>query len=206
MEPQRNTSPPFVQQFLGRFQATTRGVTATAAFALVAHAATSVETARGLAALDLTPVSWREGPAAAKVPIDGKGWPGRTPAEGLALAEQYPTANIGAVLRGRFVVVDIDGPDGLVLFLDHVGWGALPLGPRVKTGKGWHLYYQAADLTELRQQRVERGAGQVEFFVPTSPRWLAMPPSIHPEQSSRTSGNTRTCRSQTCRVTRSRGC
>jgi Primase C terminal 1 (PriCT-1) len=175
--PTSPSSTPFAQ----RFRAGVLASTATAAAFLLAT--TTLGVAQALAAAGLTSVTWRgvkDQGGSKKLPVE-KGWNACTPLDALAIAEQHPARNIGVLLRRDLVVVDIDGPDGLRLFLTKMPLDSLPLGPRVKTGNGWHLYYRCTDLTGLKQESVALGAGKVEFFGPFSNRWIALPPSVHPD-------------------------
>ena len=150
--------------------------TATLGFAL---ATTVTAVAKALVAERRTPVAWRA-IGDKKVPVGGKGWHTLTPEQGREAVERRPDGNVGLLVEGDLVVVDIDGEDGLELFLESVPEGALPLGPRVQTGKGWHIYYRVDNLTGLGQRTVPRGKGGVQFFCGASTRYVGLPPSVHP--------------------------
>ncbi|MGH7510351.1 MAG: AAA family ATPase [Gemmatimonadales bacterium] len=190
--PLDSEKPTSSSEFGKRFSAArATAVAATLSFALSTSA---TDVARALASENLVPVAWRC-VGEEKVPLNGKGWPNKSPAEALANVEQHPKANVGfkvAAWRGGYlVVVDIDDKGkqpggGSALFLKMVKEGALPPGPRAITGNGWHLYFYVRSLEGIKQQAVEardQGIdldGKVELFVPTSNRWMALPPSVHP--------------------------
>ena len=95
---------------------------------------------------------------------------------------EWPDAGVGCVLTDWWCVIDIDGALGMDLFLDHVPDGALPPGPRVKTGNGWHLLYRIPIELRgvLRDVTQSRGDGKVELFCTARNRYMQRPPSVHP--------------------------
>ena len=155
-------------------------VGATATLGALALATTPVGAARACADLGYIPVAWR-------VAHDDKGKPKKPPTtEGWNRLDADAAArtvkdgdNVGLLLRGTpFVVVDIDGEQGLATFLAHHIDHPLPRGPRVRTGRGWHLYFHAP-----RASLTQASVGKVDFFVPGEDRFVALPPSIHPNGS-----------------------
>ncbi|HJC29573.1 MAG TPA: bifunctional DNA primase/polymerase [Candidatus Dietzia intestinigallinarum] len=56
-------------------------------------------------------------------------------------ATEYPNANIGAVLLGEHLVVDVDDETAFAGWMDDQGY-LLPRTMEVSTGRGRHLYYR----------------------------------------------------------------
>ncbi len=180
MESQDNISSPLVQRFCDLFQAAAVSATATAAFALVAHAATPVEAAHAYASAGFPVIAWRAGADGAKVPLIDA-WPSAAtndPGAAVRWWDRWPDAGVGVVLDAGWCVVDIDGDDGLRTLVERVQLGGLPLGPRVKTGRGYHLWYRVPPALQSGLRNAANG--KVEFYVEARKRFFAAPPSIHP--------------------------
>lgn len=82
-----------------------------------------------------------------------------------------PEANVGVRTGVSIDVVDVDGPLSL---LDQIGPGRLRLGPAVRTGRGWHLYFTATGLptkAAVVPGVDTRGVGG----------YVVAPPSRHPD-------------------------
>jgi hypothetical protein len=91
---------------------------------------------------------------------------------------KWPDAGVGCVPTGWWCVIDIDGQPGMDFFLAHVSEGSIPRGPRVQTGRGWHLVYRVPAALIGTLGNIAKG--KVEFWVEPRKRFLVWPPSIHP--------------------------
>ncbi len=85
--------------------------------------------------------------------------------------KRWPQANIGLRTGEVMDVCDVDGPLGLKALRDLLG--DLPTGPVVRTGAGWHLWFQPSGFGNrvgMLAQVDWRGAGGS----------IIAPPSLHP--------------------------
>ena len=84
--------------------------------------------------------------------------------------DTYPNANIGIITGLDFIVIDVDGPEGLTAI------GERKFSPTLQseTGRGWHYFYKVDKLTGTRLSFVKKvdlkGTGS----------YVVCPPSIHP--------------------------
>jgi len=94
-------------------------------------------------------------------------------------SEQFPNANVGVLLGGRVVALDID---------DETIWSTiapvLPATSCVKRGhKGWTFFYWSDARNPVERTRIfkSRIDGHTLLEVLSTGRYTALPPSIHPK-------------------------
>lgn len=88
----------------------------------------------------------------------------------LEWCKTFPNANIGIVTGIDFIVVDVDGPEGLESLKGKEFTPTL----MANTGRGWHYFYRVSKKTATRLSLVKKvdlkGIGS----------YVVCPPSIHP--------------------------
>jgi hypothetical protein len=164
----------FVQLFTEAVDSGTTG-----ALALAVRATTPVDAARRYASAGLPVIPWVVVGDAKQPAV--KNWPQvatADPEKASRMWDRYPDAGVGIVVDAGWCVLDIDGSRGLTTLLAHVTTGSLPLGPRVRTGRGYHLYFRTPSIAEPVLRNCARGG--VEFYVEPRKRFMAAPPSRHP--------------------------
>lgn len=89
--------------------------------------------------------------------------------------EQWPQANIGANLeKSKLCVLDIDIPDANVLWQVMQELGIPDGTATVKTGNGYHLYFRAEGLPQVRRIKPNKSCYDV-----LAKGYVIMPPSQH---------------------------
>jgi hypothetical protein len=110
-----------------------------------------------------------------KVPISGHGLLDAT-ADAAAVRrawERMPRANIGVRVPAGYVVVDVDGPDGVEALRSR---GPLPRTLTAATARGWHLWFSVPPGVELRQRAAV--LPNVDSRV-EGKGYVVAPPSVH---------------------------
>jgi hypothetical protein len=134
--------------------------------------------ARGLNVLEIPPPG---GDYDGKTPVRGSQWADlqsrhQTPDE--IRARFTRPANVAIVTGGAVsgvVVVDADSTEAIrwcVLRLPRTPW-------QVRTAKGWHLYYRAADVPVRNRARIDTGEGRLALDVRGDGGYVIAPPSLH---------------------------
>jgi len=109
-------------------------------------------------------------------------WPDRATSDPEQIREFwdiFPEANVGLV-TGRtsgIFVVDIDGEEGDKSLLSIQQASYIPDTLRVKTARGWHLFFQYPPTGEVRNSAGQLGTG---LDVRGEGGYVIAPPSVHP--------------------------
>lgn len=85
--------------------------------------------------------------------------------------KMWPRANIGLSVPTGYVVLDIDGDEGIVALREHGFW--LPETPQATTGKGWHYWFKTRTDLPPRAHMLPK----VDLRGPGS--YVVAPPSLH---------------------------
>lgn len=86
---------------------------------------------------------------------------------------EWPRANIGIAVPPGYVVLDIDGPEGMAAVMEHSEGELYEDTPRASTGKGTHIWFRTPSDMPPRAKMLP----QVDLRGPGS--YVVAPPSLH---------------------------
>lgn len=107
-----------------------------------------------------------------KQPLTSSGFRNATTDEDQIRAwwSKWPDANIGIATGNGLFVLDVDGSEGLA----SIEGKELPRAPRVKTSKGFHVYFKSQEELRCFTRRLPGLDGRGEGG------YIIAPPSVHP--------------------------